>query len=131
MAGHHHDRHELEQQLKNLISDMKRNKRDYQGAFFNADRSFDTRAARKRLWKHGLIPKIAENKRNRKAVQRGRTRQFNRAVYKHRFVRERTFAWVDKFKTLLSRFARKAAYGLGFPHLGFALINLRNVMAKG
>ena len=131
IAGHHNDSYELEQKLKNLIADMKRNTLDDKGAFFNADSSFDTRAARKLLWNHGLIPNIAENKRNRKAVKRGRKRHFNREVYTHRFVSERTFAWVDKFKTLLIRFERKAASCLGFHHLGFALINLRNVMAKG
>jgi transposase len=118
IAGHHNDSYELEQKLKNLIADMKRNTLDDKGAFFNADSSFDTRAARKLLWNHGLIPNIAENKRNRKAVKRGRKRHFNREVYTHRFVSERTFAWVDKFKTLLIRFERKAAYCLGFHHLG-------------
>jgi transposase len=131
VAGNHNDSYELEQKLQNLITDMKRNRLDYKGAFFNADSSFDTRAARKLLWNHGLIPNIAENNRNRKSVKRGRKRHFNHEVYAHRFVSERTFAWVDKFKTLLIRFERKAAYCLGFHHLGFALINLRNVMAKG
>jgi len=103
----------------------------YQGAFFNADSSFDTRKARKLLWNRGVIPNIAENKRNRKTVKRGRKRQFNRDVYKRRFVSERTFAWIDVFKTLLIRFERKAVNCLGFHHLGFALLNLRDTLAKG
>lgn len=45
-------------------------------------------------------------------------------------VSERSFAWVDVFKTLLIRFERKAVYCLGFHHLGFALINFRNMLAK-
>ncbi len=109
---------------------MKRCGLEYAGAFFNADSSFDTRAARKRLWNRGVKPNIPENKRNRKTVKRGRKRHYNPAVYKQRFVSERTFAWIDKFKTLLIRFERKAAHCLGFHHLAFALINLRNVMAE-
>ena len=131
IAGNHNDSYALAQKLNQVFADMRRCELDYKGAIFNMDSSFDTRAARKLLWNRGVTPNIAENTRNRKTVKRGRKRHFNPVVYKHRFVSERTFAWVDKFKTLLIRFERKAAYCLGFHHLGFALINLRNVMAKG
>ena len=113
-----------------MFADLKRRGLAYKGALFNADSSFDTRTARKVLWNRGVIPNIAENKRNRKVVKRGRKRHFNRAAYKRRFVSERTFAWIDVFKTLLIRFERKAIYCLGFHHLGFALINLRDTLAK-
>jgi transposase len=131
IAGHHNDGYDLVQKLKNVFADMKRCELDYKGAIFNADSSFDTRAARKVLWNRGVKPNIAENKRNRKKAKRGRKRYFNASVYKRRFVSERTFAWIDKFKTLLIRFERKAAHCLGFHHLAFALINLRGVLAKG
>ncbi len=130
IAGNHNDSYELKETIKQLFKDMQRCGLDYKGAFFNADSSFDTREARKMLWNRGVIPNIAENKRNRKTIKRGRKRHFNRDVYRHRFVSERSFAWIDVFKTLLIRFERKAAYCLGFHHLGFALINLRNVLAK-
>jgi transposase len=130
LAGNHNDSHDLVQKLKNIFSDLNRCGLDYKGAYFNADGSFDARQARKVLWNHRVIPNIPENKRNRKTVKRGRKRHFNRDVYKHRFVSERTFAWIDVFKTLLIRFERKAIYCLGFHHLGFALINLRGVLAK-
>jgi transposase len=130
LAGQHNDSFELEQKLKNIFKDMQRCGLDYIGAFFNADSSFDTRAARKLLWNRGVIPNIPENKRNRKRVKRGRKRHFNPEVYTRRFVSERTFAWIDKFKTLLIRFERKAAYCLGFHHIAFALINLRHVLEE-
>ena len=128
--GQHNDSYELNQKLKNIFNDMNRCGLDYHDAFFNADSAFDTRAARKLLWNRGVKPNIPENKRNRKTVKRGRKRHFNAGVYKHRFVSERTFAWVDKFKTLLIRFERKAAYCLGFHHIAFALINLRHLLAE-
>ena len=130
IAGNHNDSYELEQKLKNLFNAMKRCGLDYQGAIFNMDSSFDTRAARKLLWNRGVTPNIPENRRNRKTAKRGRQRHFNPVVYKHRFVSERTFAWIDKFKTLLIRFERKAAYCFGFHLLAFTLINLRGVFAK-
>ncbi len=130
IAGQHNDSYELIQKLKNVFNDMNRCGLDYKGAMFNADSSFDTRAARKLLWNRGVIPNIPENKRNRKTVKRGRKRHYKHDVYKNRFVSERTFAWIDKFKTLLVRFERKAAHCLGFHYIAFTLINLRNVMAK-
>jgi len=130
IAGQHNDSYELVQQLKHAFKDMRRNGLDCKGALFNGDSSFDTRAARKLLWNRGVVPNIPENKRNRKTIKRGRKRHFNAVVYKHRFVSERTFAWIDKFKTLLVRFERKAAYCLGFHHIGFALINFRNIIGK-
>src|SRR6266545_4818608 len=52
------------------------------------------------------------------------------AVYQKRFVTERTFAWIDKFKRLLIRFERKKIYFFGFHLLAYTLINLRHVLAK-
>ncbi len=82
------------------------------------------------LWNRGVRPNIPENKRNRKTVKRGRKRHFNREMYKKRFVIERTFAWIDKFRTLVIRFERKDVYWLGFHLIAFTLINLRNRLDK-
>lgn len=130
MAGNHNDAFDVKLTIKKLFTDMKRCNLDYKGAVFNADSSFDTHAVRKMLWNRGVIPNIDENKRNRKTVRRGRKRHFNRDVYKNHFVIERTFAWIDTFRTLLIRFERKDVYWLGFHYLAFTLINLRNLLAK-
>ena len=130
IAGYHNDAFDLRQTLKKVFTDLRRCGLEYKGAVFNADSSFDTRAARKFLWNVGVVPNIAENKRNRKTVKRGRKRHFNQHSYNNRFAIERTFAWIDKFRTLLLRFERKDAYWLGFHLLAFTLINLRNVVAK-
>lgn len=130
MAGNHNDSYELKMTIKTLFGALNRHDLDYQGAYFNADSSFDTREARKMLWNRGVIPNIPENIRNRKTTKRGRKRHYRSDIYKRRFVSERSFAWVDVFKTLLVRFERKAVYCLGFHHLAFTLINLRNKLAK-
>ena len=129
VAGNHNDAYQLTETLKQLFADLKRTGLSYKHAYFNADSSFDMRAARKLLWNAGVIPNIDENKRGRKTPKRGRKRHFNRDVYKRRFAIERTFAWIDKFRTLLVRFERKDRYFLGFHYLAFALINLRNLLA--
>jgi hypothetical protein len=46
---------------------------DFQGAYFNADKAFDTKDARKTCFNHGVVPNIDENKRNRKGPKRGRS----------------------------------------------------------
>lgn len=130
IAGNHNDAYNLVQTLKKVFADLRRCGLSYDGALFNADSGFDTRAARKFLWNKGVIPNVTENKRNRKTIKRGRKRHFNRDAYTNRFTIERAFAWIDKFRTLLIRFERKDAYWLGFHLLAFTLINLRNVIAK-
>ena len=126
IAGNHNDAFELKGHLQDAFRAIKKLGITIKGAYFNADSAFDTKDARKVCFNHGVIPNIAENKRNRKNPKRGRKRMFNPEVYKHRFESERTFAWVDKFKRLLVRFERKDAYFFRFHCIAFAMINLRN-----
>lgn len=130
IAGNHNDSFEIKTTIRTIFSSLRRLKLPYRGASFNADSSFDTREARKMLWNVGVIPNIPENKRNRKTVKRGRKRHYLKDVYRHRFVSECSFAWVDVYRTLLVRFERKAFYCMGFHHIAFALINLRDRIAK-
>ncbi|MCL4863926.1 MAG: hypothetical protein KJZ93_31250, partial [Caldilineaceae bacterium] len=103
VAGNHNDAFNLKRHLQAAFKSMKRLGLNIEGAFFNADSAFDTRDARKVCFNYGVIPNIAENKRNRKAPKRGRKRLFNAEIYKRRFTNERSFAWVDKFRALLIR----------------------------
>jgi transposase len=129
VAGNHNDAYQLKSNIQTAFKQMKRLGLTIEGAFFNADSAFDTKAARKTCFNHGVIPNMPENKRNRKKVKRGRKRLFNPEVYKRRFVAERSFAWIDKFKRLLVRFERKAVYFLGAHYIAFAMINLRHILA--
>jgi hypothetical protein len=130
IAGNHNDAYHLKNHLQNAFKSMKRLGLVIQGAFFNADKAFDTRDARKSCFNHGIIPNMDEKKRNRKAVKRGRKGLFNAEIYKYRFTSERTFAWIDKFKALLIRFDRKYAYFLGAHFIAFAMINLRHIVQQ-
>ena len=130
IAGNHTDSYDLTNRLKDLFGQLDQLELAYTDAYVNADSAFDTKDARKLLWDRGVQPNIAENKRNRKQPKRGRKRHFDRAVYQKRFVTERTFAWIDKFKRLLIRFERKKTYFLGFHLLAYTLINLRHLLIK-
>jgi len=127
IAGNHNDAYNLKTHLQEAFKSIKRLRLDIRGAFFNADKAFDTKEARKTCFNHAVIPNIDENKRNRKSVKRGRKRLFNKDIYKNRFTSERSFAWIDKFRALLVRFYRKDAFFLGAHFIVFALINLRHV----
>lgn len=98
---------------------------DLAGAVLNLDAGFDSKANRKGVFNAGLKPNIKENPRNRQKPTRGRKRFFDVALYKLRFIVERTFAWEDKFKRLLLRFETKQSHHLGFKLIAFTLINLR------
>jgi transposase len=127
IAGNHNDAYNLKTHLQDAFKFIKHLGLDIRGAFFNADRAFDTKDARKTCFNHSVIPNIDENKRNRKTAKRGRKRFFNKDVYKNRFTSERSFAWIDKFRALLVRFYRRAVYFLGAHFIVFAMINLRHV----
>ena len=62
------------------------------GAVLNLDAGFDSKANRKSVFNAGLKPNIKENPRNRQTPKRGRQRFFDAALYKLRFIVERTFA---------------------------------------
>jgi len=130
VAGNHHDAYHLKPHLQAAFKSLKRLGLDIRNACFNADSAFDTKDARKTCFNYGLRPNIKENQRNRQKPKRGRPRLFEAESYKRRFVAERSFAWIDKFKRLLIRFERKDSYFLGAHHIAFALVNLRHCLAK-
>lgn len=129
VAGNHHDAFCLKAHLQTAFKTLKRLELSIAGALFNADSAFDTRDGRKVCFNHGVVPNIAENTRNRKTPKRGRKRLFNAQLYRQRFVSERSFAWIDKFRALLIRFDRKDANFLGGHFIAFAMINLRHIFA--
>jgi len=130
MSGNHNDAFELKPTLQKGFKALKQLGLDIKGSFFNADAGFDTKAARKTCFNHGLIPNIPENTRNRKKVKRGPKRFYNKETYKQRFVAERSFAWMDSFRHILIRFDRLEKHWLGAHFIVSALINLRHVISK-
>ena len=130
IAGNHHDAFDLKPNLQTAFKGLKCLGLVIRGAFFNADSAFDTKAARKTCFNHGVIPNIVENKRNRKHAKRGRRRLFDPLIYKRRFTSERSFAWIDKFRALRLRDDRKDVFFLGGHFIAYAMINLRHVLAQ-
>lgn len=128
VAGNRNDAYNLTSHLQEAFKFMKQLGLEISGAYLNADKAFDTKSARKTCFNHGLIPNIDENKRNRKKPKRGRKRFFDAGIYKHRFSSERTFAWIDKFRALQTRYEKLEVYFLGAHFVAFAMINLRHII---
>jgi hypothetical protein len=126
IAGNYNDAYQLVLTLQAAFGFIQALGLNLCRSYLNGDKVFDTVACRKTCFNYGLIPNVAENQRNRKTSKRGRRRFFNKEIYKQRFVAERTFAWVDKFKRLLIRLEREDLYFLGGHFIAFALINLRH-----
>ena len=84
---------------------------DVRGAYLNLDGGFDSAHNRKGIFHAGMMPNIKENPRKRQTTKRGRKRLFNAAIHALRLRVERTFAWEDKFKRLLLRFAHSRPAG--------------------
>ena len=69
-----------------------------------ADKGFDCLILRNLLRRLRIRALIKVNPRNSKQIKRGRKKYFDEKLYKTRYINERTFAWMDSYRTLLIRF---------------------------
>lgn len=90
-----------------------------------ADRGYDSNRFRLFLSAHGTEPIIPARGRNRKATHQD-GRKLRR--YRHRWVVERTFAWLGWFRCLVVRWMRKFENYLALFHLACAMISLKRVL---
>jgi transposase len=86
-----------------------------------ADRGYDSNAARELLVGRNIEPIIPARKNNRKATHQD-GRKLRR--YKHRWIIERTNAWLQNFRRLAVRYERSVTVFTAMVHLACALICL-------
>ena len=60
MAGNHNDAYQLKPHLQSAFKEMKQLGLAIQDAYFNADKAFDTREARKTYWLFWVSPGMAD-----------------------------------------------------------------------
>ena len=80
----------------------------------HADQGYASRANRRALRARGIAPRIARA-----------GRESRQTLGRHRWVVERTLAWLGRFRRLAIRYERRADIHLAFLDLGCALIALR------
>ncbi|MFV0531796.1 MAG: IS5 family transposase [Flavobacteriales bacterium] len=125
ISGNHNDLFQIVPQYAQMIRDLKSCGICVKNSIQNADKGFDSKKLRRAIHRRNITPNIKENIRNRKTKKRGKKRQFNQDIYDQRFVNERTFAWIDSFRTLLIRFDKLDSSWLSWHYLAFALILLK------
>ena len=79
----------------------------------HADKGYDYSRCREALRKRGIRPRIA-----RRGIDS------SERLGRHRWVVERTLAWLAKYRRLTIRYERRAHIHLAFLHLGCSLICL-------
>jgi len=123
IAGNHHDLFEIEKSMSKIESDLALAEISSNGLFMNADAGFDSLSFRTFCEGLEIIANIDINKRNSKNMDFDYL--LDEQLYKERFVVERTNAWIDAFKILLTRYEIKAQNFLSLHYLAFSLILLR------
>jgi transposase len=89
------------------------------------DRGYDSNALRQQLAKRGIEPIIPARSNNPHATYQD-GRKLRR--YRHRWIVERTFAWLGNFRRLVVRYDRSIVVYAGFFHLACAMLTLRRVL---
>jgi IS5 family transposase len=82
----------------------------------HADKAYDHRRNRQECRDRGITPRIA-----RRGVES------SERLGRHRWVVERTLAWLNRFRRLAVRYERRADIHLAFTTLGCALVCLNQI----
>jgi transposase len=90
-----------------------------------ADRGYDSNKLRAALVQRGIEPIIPARRNNRKATHQD-GRKLRR--YRHRWIVERTFAWLGHFRRLVVRYERLVTTYSGLFHLACAMLTLKRVL---
>jgi transposase len=90
-----------------------------------ADRGYDSNKLRAALMRRGIEPIIPARRNNRRATHQD-GRKLRR--YRHRWIVERTFAWLGHFRRLVVRYERLVTTYSGLFHLACAMLTLKRVL---
>lgn len=128
VAGNHNDLFEVEKSVSKIVTTLSDSNISCDGIFMNADAGFDSQNLRTLCQQLGIIPNFDINKRNTKDSDKY-DYYFDSQLYKERFAVERTNAWIDGFKNLITRYETNSQHWLGLHYLAFSYILLRKARA--
>lgn len=92
-----------------------------------ADRAYDSNALRKELKEQKIEPIIPARKTSRRATDQD-GRKMKR--YRNRWKIERTIAWIQNFRRIVTRYEQRADLYEGFVHLACTMITLRRLFPR-
>ena len=125
--GNHNDLHEIHLRVEEIVSQLKDCGLRVDGLFNNADAGFDAKTFRQALEGHEIIANVCPNPRNGEPVE---AYFFDPELYKERFVIERTNAWMDGFRSILTRYDTSNSSWKGWNFLAFAVILIKKIHKK-
>lgn len=103
-AGNHNDLYHITNKVRIMLNSLHKQGFILRKSHLVADKGFDCMALRSLLRRRSIKAVIKVNPRNSKNPKRGRKRYFDESLYRTRYINERTFAWMDSYRTLLTRF---------------------------
>lgn len=129
---HNHDNILFPESFRNLLETADLLNFNLVGSYITFDSGFDSEANKVTIGGYELIPVIRPNQRNTKDPKKLEElfKDFNEAVYKERYKVERTFAWQDVYKKLVTRYERLQCTHLGFKYLAYTMINFRSIFKQ-
>lgn len=123
-SGNHHDLHEIEDIMVEIIEILSEAEISHKGLFLNADSGFDSKNLRQKLEMEEITGNIKTNPRNGKTVDNDH--YFDEKLYESRFKIEQANAWLDGFKALLIRFETMDITWKAMHFLAFSLRLIKN-----
>ena len=125
-SGEHHDVHDIEKSIGDILNDLEQSHIRVDGLFLNADAGFDSDVLRDILREKEIIANICINKRRENADDIF----VDDELYAERYSIERTNAWMDSFRTLLNRFDTTVSSWISWNYLTFAVLLLKKISRK-
>ena len=122
-AGNHADLYEIEDRIDEIAAQLSGAGIALDGLFCNLDAGFDGKELRTALSSYDIIPNVCPNPRN--GGEPTEEWLYDEEMYKHRWKIERTNAWMDGFKSVLTRFDTTIASWKGWNFLAFIVIFLK------
>lgn len=127
VAGNHNDLYDIEVHAEEVFATLEDAGIETDGLFVNGDSGFDSEGFRSACAKKGAIPNVTYNTRGKEV---DRDEPFDQGLYAERHSVERTFAWMDGFRSVLNRFDTTVASWMGFNFLDFIVIAIRKFRNK-
>lgn len=122
VAGNHNDLFNIEVSFEDITKQLTKAEIPLAGLFINADAGFDSHKLRGLFQDKDMIANFCFNKRN---GQENDDIYFDEKLYEQRFAIERTNAWLDSYRTLLTRFDTTVSSWKAWNFMAFIVLGIK------
>lgn len=105
-CGNHNDLYNINKIFDEMIALLEETSISVEGIFMNADAGFDSKSFKRNCDSKGIALNVKDNPRGKKNIQ-STSEYFDDVLYdENRFKIERTNAWMDGYKGIMTRFEK-------------------------